>query len=48
VLVAPLVTRDEIGAADKLSPEIEICEAMGVETEDRNSQTPAAFGLGLT
>jgi hypothetical protein len=34
--------------ADALSPEIEICDAIGVETEDKNSQIPAALGLGFT
>jgi hypothetical protein len=48
VFVEPVVTRDENGVADVLSPEIEICEAIGAETEERNSQIPDAFGFGFT
>ena len=48
VFVPPVVTREENGAAERLSPEIEICDGIGVETEDKNSQTPAALGFGFT
>ena len=42
------MTRDENEETDWLSPEVEIGEEMGADTEDRNSQTPAALGLGFT
>ncbi|GGX57809.1 hypothetical protein GCM10011309_03590 [Litorimonas cladophorae] len=48
VFVAPCVTRVEKGAALWLSPEIEIWDEIGAETDDKNSQTPAARGFGLT
>jgi len=48
VFVPPAVTRDENGAADMFSPEIEICDGIGVETDDKYSQIPGAWGFGLT
>ena len=48
VFVPPEVTRGEYEAADKLSPEIEICEEIGDDTVDRYSQMPGASGFGFT
>ena len=48
VFVPPGVTREEKDEFAWLSPEIETDEAIGEETEDRNSQIPATLGFGLT
>lgn len=48
VFVPPLVKREDDGIALKPCPEIEMADATGAETEERNSQTPDAFGWGFT
>jgi len=42
------VTREEKGVAERFTPEIEICDAIGAETDDRNSQIPGALGFVFT
>ena len=48
VFVPPSFTLEEKDEADWFSPEIETDEAIGADTEDRNSQIPAALGFGFT
>jgi len=48
VLVLPVVTREEYGVAAAFTPEIDIDEEMGAETNDRNSQIPGACGFVFT